>query len=221
LKDKYGRITIPHFYDDVLKLSDEEKANFEKLPFDLEAYKKDLDIGELNGEVGFSTLEKIWTRPTLDCNGIWGGYTGEGTKTVIPSKAWAKFSCRLVPNQNAEKIINLVLDYVTKLAPPTVKVRIKSLSGANPVRIDPNNIAVRSAITALKNAFGKDVVFMREGGSIPVVEKFTSVLQAPVVLMGFGLPDDNIHSPNESYSVDNYYGGIRASAEFFNEFSKV
>ena len=221
LKDRYGRITIPHFYDDVLKLSEDEEANFKKLPFDIDAYKKDLGVRELDGEVGFSTLEKIWTRPTLDCNGIWGGYTGEGTKTVIPSKAWAKFSCRLVPNQNAGKIINLVLEHITKLAPPTVKVRIKSLSGANPVRIDPNNGAIRSAIEALKNAFGNEVVFMREGGSIPVVEKFTQVLNAPVVLMGFGLPDDNIHSPNESFAVENYFGGIRASAEFYNEFSKI
>ncbi len=221
LKDKYGRITIPHFYDDVLELTEEERSNFEKLPFDLENYKKDLDVRELDGEMGFSTLEKVWTRPTLDCNGIWGGYTGEGSKTVIPSKAWAKFSCRLVPNQNAEKIIKLVLEHIKKLAPPTVKVKITSLSGANPVRIDPDNDAIRSAISAFKKAFGKDVVFMCEGGSIPVVEKFSQVLHSPVVLMGFGLPNDNIHSPNESFAVDNYFGGILSSAHFYNEFSKI
>lgn len=221
MRDKYGRITIPGFYDDVLELSTEEKNNLLKLPFNLDEYKNDLDLKEVFGEIGYSTLERTWTRPTFDLNGIKGGYIGDGQKTVLPSKASAKFSFRLVPNQRAEDIIAKVVSYIEKLAPPTVKIKLTPMSGANPVLVDPKGPAIQTCINALKSAFDKDVVFMREGGSIPVVESFTHVLKAPVVLMGFGLPGDNIHSPNESFSVENFYGGIRASAIFMNEFSNI
>lgn len=220
MKDRYGRIAIPGFYDDVLELTDEERSNFRKLPFNLDDYKKDLDVREVNGEIGYSTLERTWTRPTFDVNGIKGGYIGDGQKTVLPSKASAKFSFRLVPNQKANDIAKKVVDYITKLAPPTVKVKITPMGLANPVLVDPHSSAVESAIKALNQAFGKEVVFMREGGSIPVVETFTNVLKAPVVLMGLGLPDDNIHSPNESFALENFFGGIKASAIFINEFAK-
>lgn len=220
MKDRYGRITIPGFYDDVLELTEEERNNFLKLPFKVDEYKKDLDVREVNGEIGYTTLERTWARPTFDINGIKGGYIGDGQKTVLPSKASAKFSFRLVPNQKAAEISKKVVDYVTKLAPPTVKVKITPMGIANPVLVDPHSSAVKSAIIALNQAFGKEVVFMREGGSIPVVETFTKVLKAPVVLMGLGLPDDNIHSPNESFSIENFLGGIKASAIFINEFAK-
>lgn len=220
MKDSYGRITIPGFYDDVLELTEEERSNFLKLPFNLEEYKKDLDIREVNGEIGYTTLERTWARPTFDINGIKGGYIGDGQKTVLPSKASAKFSFRLVPNQKADDIARKVVDYITKLAPPTVKVKITPMGTANPVLVHPHSAAVESAIKALNRAFGKEVLFMREGGSIPVVETFTKVLNAPVVLMGLGLPDDNIHSPNESFSIENFLGGIKASALFIDEFAK-
>lgn len=221
MKDKYGRITIPGFYDDVLELTQEERDNFLKLPFNLDEYRHDLDIREVNGEMGYTTLERIWARPTFDVNGIKGGYIGDGQKTVLPSKASAKFSFRLVPNQKASDIIKKVVDYLEKLAPPTVKFKVTPMSGANPVLVDPHGPAVNACIKSLEKAFGKEVVFMREGGSIPVVETFTHVLKAPVVLMGLGLPDDNIHSPNESFSLENYFGGIHTSAIFFDEFSKL
>ncbi len=219
MKDKYGRIAIPGFYDDVLELTEMERENFNKLPFDLTEYKADLGVKEVNGEMGFSTLERIWARPTFDVNGIKGGYIGAGQKTVLPSKASAKFSFRLVPNQKSEDIAKKVSKFIQMVAPPTVKINLKVMSGANPVLVDPNGPAIKSCITSLEKAFGKEVVFMREGGSIPVVETFTKVLHAPVVLMGLGLPNDNIHSPNESFSVDNFFGGIKASAYFLKEFS--
>jgi len=220
MKNRYGKITIPGFYDDVLELTEEERINFKKLPFDLIEYKTDLDVKEVNGEMGYTTLERVWARPSFDVNGIKGGYIGDGQKTVLPSKASAKFSFRLVPNQRAEDINQKVVKYLKSIAPPTVKVDVKIMSGANPVLVDMHGPAIQSCIAAFNKAFNKDVVFMREGGSIPVVETFTKTLKVPVVLMGLGLPDDNIHSPNESFSVDNFFGGIKASAIFFDEFAK-
>lgn len=220
LKDNYGRITIPGFYDDVKPLSEEERENFNKLPFSEAEYCKDLGIQMVNGEIGFTTLERVSARPTLDLNGIYGGYTGEGAKTIIPSKATAKISMRLVPDQKPEDIIKKVEDHLKELAPPTVKVEIKKLHGGNPVLVPLESKGIVSAVKALKNAFGKEVLFTREGGSIPIVSTFLDVLNAPSVLMGIGLPSDNIHSPNENFSIDNFYGGITASAYFFDEFSK-
>ncbi len=221
LKDNNGRITIPGFYDDVIDISQKEKDEFKKLPFDEKHYCKDLGIKSVNGEKGFTTLERIWIRPTLDLNGIVGGYTGEGAKTIIPSKASAKLSMRLVPNQNPEDISKNFEKYFRSLAPETVSVDVKLAPGGNPVITPLDSKAVKAAVSALKSAFGKEVVYMREGGSIPVADMFSSVLNAETVFMGFGLPTDNIHSPNENYSLENFYNGIKASAYFFDFISKV
>ncbi len=220
LKDNYGRITIPGFYDDVVDLTVEERNGFKELPFDEDDYKKDLDVKELNGEIGYTTLERTWARPSLDLNGIKGGFIGEGAKTVLPSEASAKISMRLVANQTADDITKKILDYLIKLAPPTVKVEVNELHGGNPVLVPRDGKAISAAMEALEIAFGQKPVFMREGGSIPIVEKFESVLHAPTVLMGLGLPCDNIHSPNENYDLRNYIGGIAASVLFLNNLAK-
>ncbi len=220
LKDRYGRITIPGFYDDVVDLTIEEREGFKELPFNLEEYKKDLDVKELHGEIGYTTLERTWARPSLDLNGIKGGFIGEGAKTVLPSEASAKISMRLVANQTADDITKKILDYLVKLAPPTVKVEVNELHGGNPVLVKRDGKAISTAMEALEMAFGQKPVFMREGGSIPIVEKFESVLNAPTVLMGLGLPGDNIHSPNENFDLKNYIGGVAASAAFLNNIAK-
>ncbi len=220
LKDRYGRITVPNFYDDVVPATNDERENFKKLPYNEAAYKEDLGVGELNGETGYSTLERTWVRPSLDLNGIVGGYTGEGAKTIIPSWASAKISMRLVPNQKPSQILKNIAAYLRKLAPPTVKVEVQELHSGSPLVVERDSIGIKSAVAALKAAFGKDVVFMREGGSIPIVVLFGEELHAPAILMGFGLPADNIHSPNESLHLDNFFGGIRASAIFYDEISK-
>ncbi len=221
LKDQYGRITIPGFYDDVLDLSDEERDGFKHLPFDYDDYCKDLDIKGGNGEYGYTTLERTWARPSLDLNGIIGGYTGEGAKTVLPSLASAKISMRLVPHQNHQDISSKITKYLQAIAPPTVKVKVNTLHGGNPVLVPRDSKGVKAAMIALKSAFGVDPVFMREGGSIPIVNVFTIELNSPTVLVGLGLPGDNIHSPNESFAIDNFYGGIRTAALFFDEYSKL
>lgn len=220
LKDSYGRITIPGFYDDVLTLTEDERNGFKKLPYDEPAYCKDLDIEMVNGEIGYTTLERVWGRPSLDLNGIIGGFTEEGAKTVLPSKATAKISMRLVANQDHNDIAKKIEAYLKSIAPPTVKLEFKNLHGGSPVLVERDNKGVKAAMKALKEAFGKEPVFMREGGSIPIVDLFDSVLHAPTVLMGLGLPSDNIHSPNENYELANYLGGIKASAIFFDEMSK-
>lgn len=220
LKDKYGRITIPGFYDKVLVLPQSERDNFKKLPFNEEAYKKDLSVGDLDGEIGYTPLERTWIRPSLDLNGIKGGYIGEGAKTVLPSHASAKISMRLVPNQDSHEIMDLIADYLVAIAPSTVKVEVTKIHGGEPVLIPADSKAVKTAVSALKGAFGVDPVFMREGGSIPIVGLLAGVLKAPVVLMGLGLPGDNIHSPNENFDLGNFFGGIKASALFFDEISK-
>lgn len=220
LKDEYGRITIPGFYDDVQELPLSERKEFEKLPFNLEDYKKDLGINEVYGEIGFTTLERTWIRPSLDINGIFGGYTGEGAKTVLPSKATAKISMRLVPNQKADDIAEKVRKYIKQLVPPTMKLELEVLHGGNPVVVPFDSKAVKTAEVALRKAFNKEVVYMREGGSIPVTELFQDVLNAQPILMGLGLPSDNIHSPNENFEIENFFGGIRASAYYLNELVK-
>lgn len=220
LKDEYGRITIPDFYENVLPLEDDERENFLRLPFNEKNWLKDLDILYSYGEIGYSILERTWARPSLDINGIYGGYTGEGAKTVLPSKATAKISMRLVPNQEPEEIINKTKKYLEQLLPPTAKMEFKALHGGKPVLIQRNGKEVQSAMAALKKTYNVDPVFMREGGSIPVVNTFTQVLNAPVILMGFGLPGDNVHSPNESFSLDNFFGGIKTSINFIDEYSK-
>jgi acetylornithine deacetylase/succinyl-diaminopimelate desuccinylase-like protein len=220
LKDKYGRITIPGFYDDVKPLSAEEREGFAKLPFNYEEYTEELGVADGNGEFGFTTLERTWARPTLDLNGIYGGYTGEGAKTILPSKASAKISMRLVPYQNHEDITAKITKHLQAITPPTVKLDITPLHGGNPVMIELESEGLNAAKRAMNRAFGKDPIMMREGGSIPIVEMFGSELNAPTILMGIGLPSDNIHSPNESFSIDNFFGGIKASAIFLEEFAK-
>jgi acetylornithine deacetylase/succinyl-diaminopimelate desuccinylase-like protein len=221
LKDNKSRILIDGFYDDVLPLGKEERAEFKKLPFDEDKYKASLGVDELFGEEGYSTLERIWARPTLDCNGIWGGYTGEGAKTVLPSKAYAKISMRLVPNQEPDKIEKLFTDYIKKIAPKSVKVSVKGLHHGNPAITPIDSKWVRAAYEAMKQAFGKEPVFIREGGSIPIVVTFQDILNAPAVLLGFGLPDENAHSPDENMNLDNFYKGIKTSSIFYNELANL
>ena len=221
LKDNYNRVTIPGFYDKVIPLTDEERKGFEELPFNYKEYCEDLDIADGNGEFGYTTIERVWARPSLDINGIYGGYIGDGAKTVLPSKATAKISMRLVANQDPDEITKLISDYLVKIAPPTVKVNIIPMHGGQPVYVSKDSSAVKAATIAMEKAFGKKPVFMREGGSIPIVATFQSELNAPSVLMGLGLPGDNIHSPNESFALENYFGGIKASAYFFDEFAKI
>lgn len=220
MKDRYGRLTIPGFYDNVVDLHDDERAGFAKLPFDENEYKERLGLKETDGEFGYTTLERVWARPSFDLNGIYGGYTGEGAKTVLPTSATAKFSMRLVPHQKAEEISIKTINYLHKIAPPTVKVTVKSLHGGDPVLVPRDGAGIKACKTAFKKAFGKEPVFMREGGSIPVVGLFQEVLHAPTVLMGLGLPDDNIHAPNEKLNLENFYGGIKASAAFLYDFPK-
>ncbi len=215
LKDKYGRISIPGFYDKVLDLTQEERDEFAKLPFNENSYCKALGIKQTYGELGFSILERTWARPTLEINGMFSGYTGEGAKTIIPSEATAKISMRLVPNQNPKEIINLFEEYIRNISPPTVEIEVKALHGGNPVITPIDTIWMRKAKEALRNAFGTEPCFIREGGSIPICDTFQRVLKASPVLIGFGLPTDNVHSPNENFSLENFFGGIKAIAYYY------
>jgi acetylornithine deacetylase/succinyl-diaminopimelate desuccinylase-like protein len=217
LKDKSGNIKIPGFFDDVRPLRDEERAEFKRLPFNEVGYKKHLGAPRLTGEKGYTTLERVWARPSLDVNGLLAGWTGEGSKTVIAATAMAKVSMRLVPNQRPEKIAELFEAYVKKIAPRTVEVKVTRLHGALPWMTDFDNIYVQAAGRAIEKGFGKRPVFTREGGSIPVVADFQSALNIPVVLFGFGLPDDNLHAPNEKFNLDNFFNGILASAFLYQE----
>ena len=221
LKNDKGRILIDGFYDDVLPLSEEERTEFNKLPFDDRKYMDSLGVDELFGEEGYSTLERIWARPTLDCNGIWGGFTGEGAKTVLPSRAYAKISMRLVPNQDPDKIEKLFTAYIKKIAPKSVKVTVKGLHHGKPAITPIDSKWVKAAYEAMKQAFGKEPVFIREGGSIPIVVTFQDVLKAPAVLLGFGLPDENAHSPDENMNLSNFYNGIKTSSIFYNELANL
>jgi acetylornithine deacetylase/succinyl-diaminopimelate desuccinylase-like protein len=219
LHGKNGKITIPHFYDDVQKVTKKEKSNFNKLKFSDKLFKKDLGVNELDGEKGFSTLEKLWTRPTLDCNGIWGGFTGGGAKTVIPSKASAKISMRLVPNQDPVKVSKAFTRYIKSLAPKSVKINIKNLHGGYPVMVPIENKIISKAAAAMKKAFGRETIFMRDGGSIPIIVDFVKLLNVPVVLMGLGLDNENAHSPNEHFDLNHFKLGILSSAYFIDELS--
>lgn len=221
LKDEKGRILIDGFYDDVLPLSKEEKENIEKLPFDETKYKNSLEVVELFGENGYSTLERLWSRPTLDCNGIWGGFTGEGAKTVLPSKAYAKISMRLVPDQNPDKIEKLFTGYVKKITPKTVKISLSGLHHGKPAITPIDSKWVKAAYEAMKLGFGKKPLFIREGGSIPIVVTFQELLNAPAVLLGFGLPDENAHSPDENMNLNNFHKGIVTTSIFYNELAKL
>ena len=221
LQDKNGRITIPGFYDDVIKLTKKEKENFKALKFSDKNFAKDLGVGQLEGEKGFITLERLWARPTLDCNGIIGGFTGKGAKTVIPSKVTAKISMRLVPDQNPNKIAKLFERHLKKIAPKSVKIKVINLHGAYPSLTAVDNPANVAAAKAMSRAFGKETVFMREGGSIPIVTEFSKRLKSPVVLMGLGLNSENLHSPNEHFDLNHFELGIISSAYFMRELSDV
>ena len=221
LKDKNNHITIPGFYDDVIELSQEERIELNKTPFDLNEYKKDLGINEILGEAGYSTLERTGIRPTVELNGIWGGYTGEGSKTVLPSKANAKISMRLVPNQGTDKITELFTKHFNKIAPPYVKVKVTPHHGGEPVVTPTNSIAYKAASKAMEKTFGKKPIPTRGGGSIPIVALFEKELGLKSVLMGFGLDSDSIHSPNEHYGIFNYMKGIETIPHFYKYYSEM
>ena len=220
LHDKKGKITIPEFYKDVAVLTKAEKENIKRLRFSETKFAKDLGVAELQGEAGFNTLERIWARPTLDCNGIIGGFTGKGAKTVIPSKATAKISMRLVPNQEPNKIAKLFTKYIKSIAPKSVKVKVSFLHGGSPCMIPLTDKATISATKAMEKAFNKKIVYMREGGSIPIVNTFVKSLKASAVLMGLGLDSENLHSPNEHFDLNHFQLGIISSALFIDEYSK-
>ncbi len=221
LKDEKGRITIPGFYDDVQEVIPEERASMAKAPFDLEAYKSSLDVAEVDGEAGFSTIERIGIRPTMDVNGIWGGYTGEGAKTVLPSKAYAKISSRLVPNQDSEKITRMLIDYFEQNAPASVKVTVTPQHGGEAAVTSTTSPGYQAASLAFEEAWGKKPIPTREGGSIPIVALFKEVLGLDSVLMGFGLDSDAIHSPNESYGLFNFFKGTETISLFYKHFASL
>lgn len=215
LKDENNHINIPGFYDDVVSPNEEEKAALSKAPFDETVYKKLLAIDAVHGEAGFTTMERASIRPTLDVNGIWGGYIGEGAKTVLPSKAFAKISMRLVPNQSSEKITQLFKTHFEKIAPPSVKVLVKPHHGGNPVVTPSNDAGYLAAEKAMQETFGKTPVPVRGGGSIPIVALFEKELGLKSVLMGFALDTDAIHSPNEHFGLFNYFKGIETIPLFY------
>ena len=221
LHDENNHITIPGFYDDVLPLSEADRAALNKAPFDLEDYKKDLGVNDVWGEKGYTTLERTGTRPTLEVNGIWGGYTGEGAKTVLPSKASAKISMRLVPNQQSDKITQLFTEHFQKIAPAYVKVKVSAHHGGEPVVTPTDSVAYRAAQKAISESFGKEPIPTRGGGSIPIVALFEKELGIKTVLMGFGLDSDNLHSPNEKYDLANYYKGIETIPLFHKHFAEL
>ena len=220
LKDNEGRIQIPGFYDDVLEMTPEEKHELARLPFDEEKYRSDLAAPALFGEKGYNTLQRIWVRPTLEVNGLCGGFIGEGAKTVIPAKAMAKISMRLVPNQAPDKIASLFETYVRQIAPAATELTVTRMHGGKAWVAPIDHPAIQAASRAFEKAFGKRPVFVREGGSIPVVATFAELLGLPSVLMGIGLPDENAHAPNEKLDLYNFQTGIAGSAHFFNEMKR-
>lgn len=215
LKDEDGVIQIPGFYDNVVPLTEADREASAALPFDEEAYKKSLDIKAVHGEKGYTTLERASARPTLDVNGIWGGYQGEGAKTVLPSKAGAKISMRLVPDQNPKEIARLFSSYFASLAPDTVKVKVEEHHGGFASMTDLDFYGLKAGAKAFEEVYDKEVLFSREGGSIPIVADFKKVLGVESILMGFGLTSNAIHSPNENFAVKDFYRGIKTSARFF------
>jgi acetylornithine deacetylase/succinyl-diaminopimelate desuccinylase-like protein len=217
MKDRGGHIKIPGFYDDVRELSDAERAEWKKLPFNETKYRKELGAPKLFGESGFTTLERVWARPTFEVNGLLSGNTGEGAKTVLPATAMAKVSMRLVPDQHPEKIAKQFQDYMSKVAPKTVEVKVTRMHGGKPWMAEFDNKFVRAAGRAIEKGFGKQPVFNREGGSIPVVSTFQEELGVPSVLFGVGLPDENAHAPDERLDLGNFHNGIIASAYLYQE----
>ncbi|MDA3944588.1 MAG: dipeptidase [Bacteroidetes bacterium] len=221
MTDKDNRITIPGFYDDILEATVAERELLNKAPFSADVYKKAIDVEELSGEKGYTTIEHTGIRPTFDVCGIWGGYTGEGAKTVLPSKAYAKISSRLVPNQHHKKIEVLFKEHFEKIAPKSVKVKVEYLHGGQAYVCPINLPAYKAAEKAYMDVYGKQPIPMRSGGSIPIISTFEEILGLKSVLMGFGLESDAIHSPNENYPLDNFYKGIETIAAFYGHFAKM
>jgi len=221
MHDENNHITIPGFYDAVENLSREERDAMAEAPFSLEGYQRDLGIDSIYGENGYTTLERASIRPTLDVNGIWGGYIGEGAKTVLPSKAFAKISMRLVPHQNSTVISKLFSDYFTSIAPKGVKVKVTPHHGGEPVVTPVDSLEYKAAAMAMKDTFGTEPIPQRSGGSIPIVALFESVLGTKSVLMGFGLDSDDIHSPNEHYGVFNFFKGIETILRFYPNYAAL
>lgn len=219
--DENNHITIPGFYEDVLETTDAERKKLSEAPFDINEFKSDLGIQEIWGEKGYTTSERTGIRPTLELNGIWGGYTGEGSKTVLPSKATAKISARLVPNQSSEKITSLLLNHFEKIAPPGVTVKVSEHHGGEPYMTPIDSIAYRAAAAAIKTSFGKEPIPVRGGGSIPICSLFEKELGLKIVFMGFGLDSDNLHSPNEKYDIFNFYKGIETIPFFHLNFAEM
>jgi len=215
--DENNHITIPGFYDDVVESSDLERAKMAEAPFDESEYAKDLGVTELWGEKGYSSNERTGIRPTLEINGIWGGYTGEGAKTVLPSKAFAKISCRLVPNQSSQKITEKIINYFTSIAPAGVTVKASEHHGGEPYMTPINSKEYQAAASAIAATFGKDPIPVRGGGSIPICALFEKELGLKIVFMGFGLDSDNLHSPNEKFDIVNFYKGIE-TIPYFHQF---
>ncbi|HRE50147.1 MAG TPA: dipeptidase [Flavitalea sp.] len=218
--DENNRITIPGFYDDVLEATGEERKLMAEAPYDEAAYKSDLGVKELWGEKGYTTNERTGIRPTLEVNGIWGGYTGEGSKTVLPSKAYAKISARLVPNQSSEKITELLLGHFKKIAPASVRVEAMAYHGGEPYITPIDSPAYQAAAKAIKASFGKNAIPVRGGGSIPICSIMEKELGVKIVFMGFGLDSDNLHSPNEKFDLFNYYKGIETIPYFHKFFAE-
>lgn len=221
LHDENRHITIKGFYDDVEVLTLEERTEMNKAPFNLENYKKGLGINEVLGEATYTTLERVSVRPTLDVNGIWGGYTGAGSKTVLPSKAYAKISMRLVPHMRCEKIYDLFEEHFKAIAPPYVSVKVTRMHGGEPGVTPITSTGYKAAHEAMKTTFGKAPIPMREGGYIPIVSLFKDVLEVDSILMGFGLNSDSIHSPNEHYGVFNFYKGIETIPYFYKYYTEM
>ena len=221
LKDREGRVTIPGFYDDVVPISDYERRALAALPFDETKYLGEIGALAPFGEPGYTTLERVWARPTFEINGIWGGFSGEGSKTVLPNFAAAKISCRLVPNQDPDKITRILSSHLAAIAPASVKIEVIPLLGGKPALTPLDHPALEAAATAIERGFGKRPVFTRSGGSIPVVATLQSELGIPTVLMGFCLPDCNAHAPNERMNLANFYAGSRTAAAFWEELARL
>ena len=221
LTDEYGRINIPGFYDDVVEISLEERNEMGKAPFDEATYKKNLEVNELYGEQGYTTKERTGIRPTLDINGIWSGYTSEGTKTVLPSKAYAKISMRLVPDQDYRKIGELFEKHFLAIAPKYVKVKVEALHGGQAYVSPIDTIAYKAASKSIETSLGKKPIPVRSGGSIPIIPQFEEILGVKTILLGFGLESDACHSPNENFPLDNYFKGIETIPYFYKYFAEM
>jgi succinyl-diaminopimelate desuccinylase len=221
LKDKNGRIQVPGFYDDVLPLSDRERAEFRALPLTDDEFMKSVGVKGLFGEAGFTSIERRWARPTCDINGLTSGYQGEGAKTVLPARASAKFSFRLVPNQDPHKIAASLRKFLGERLPPGIEMELVGHHGAPGIVVPLDSPYIRAASAAIESGFGRAPVYIREGGSIPIVNTFAHELKADALLLGWGQNDDNTHSPNEKFNLDDYHRGILASAQLVEELAKL